>query len=156
MSGLEFFERIVRDAHKHTEASEEVEEGHPFESRNLHADFPATVRQLFDNGHYSQATFEALKYLDEEVARIAKSSDFGRSLMMSAFSEKNPAIALNSLQTLSEQNEQEGFKFIFAGVTVGVRNPRAHSRMLDDPDTCLDHLALASLLLRRLDASGLR
>lgn len=157
MSELEDFERIARAAGNFTEASEKLDDGHPFEARNIHADLPHEVRRLFDNAHYSQATFEAMKFLDEEVARVAKSSDFGRSLMMSAFSEKKPQIALNTLASLSEQNEQEGFKFLFAGTTVGIRNPRGHSTgPQDDPDTCLDHLGLASMLLRRLDATGLR
>ncbi|QKV78408.1 TIGR02391 family protein [Amycolatopsis sp. Hca4] len=159
-SDISIFERVVRSAYRHTEASELPgggEEGHPFEVRNLHVDLPADVRRLFDNGHYSQATFEALKFLDEEVQRIANTSDYGKSLMMTAFNEKNPSIALNALSTVTEQNEQEGFKFLFAGTVVGIRNPRGHkSGVVDDPESCLDYLGLASLLLRRLDSAGVR
>ena len=50
-----------------------------------------------------------------------------------------------------------GFKFIFAGAATGIRNPRGHEVDIGDtPDEALDYLALASLLLRRLDAAGLR
>jgi uncharacterized protein (TIGR02391 family) len=157
VSSLDSFERIVREAHNHTEASAEIEDGHPFAVRNIHADLPSDVRRLFDNGHYSQATFEALKFVDEEIQRIANSTDFGQSLMMTAFNETKPLLALNGLVTVSEINEQTGFKFLFAGTMTGIRNPRGHkSGFIDDPDTCLDHLALASLLLRRLDSANLR
>lgn len=157
MSNLDFFERVVRAAHNHTEASESTGDDHPFEVRNIHADLPADVRKLFDNGHYPQATFEALKFVDEEVARISKSTENGKSLMMNAFREANPVLALNALVTVSEKNEQEGFKYLFAGTMVGIRNPRGHKTgMSDDPDTCLDHLGLASMLLRRLDTASLR
>lgn len=157
MSSLDVFERIVRDAHNHTEAAEPTGEDHPFDARNIHADLPADVKRLFDNGHYPQATFEALKFVDEEVARIANSTDNGKSLMMAVFNENNPALQLNALVTVSERNEQEGFKFLFAGTMVGIRNPRGHNTgMTDDPDTCLDHLGIASTLLRRLDTAGLR
>jgi uncharacterized protein (TIGR02391 family) len=151
------FERIVRAAQNHTEESVDAGDGHPFQTRNIHADLPTDVQRLFDNGHYSQSTFEALKFVDEEIQRITSSTDFGQSLMMDAFNEKKPLVALNGLATTSEINEQAGFKFLFAGTMTGIRNPRGHkSGLVDDPDTCLDHLALASLLLRRLDQSALR
>jgi uncharacterized protein (TIGR02391 family) len=155
---LEQFERIVRDAHLITEGEvSNTSAGHPFDSRNIHADLPGEVRRLFDNGHYAQATFEALKYLDEEVQRIASDSDFGQSLMMRVFGGVPPKLALNPGMTLSEQSEQMGYKFIFAGAMTGIRNPRGHkSGMLDDPDTCLDHLSLTSMLLRKLEEAGLR
>ena len=157
MSSFSDFERIARSAGNHTDAAEKPSDEHPFEDRNIHADLPKEVRRLFDNAHYSQATFEALKFVDEEIQRLAKSSDFGQSLMMDAFNEKKPTLALNALQTASEISEQAGFKFLFAGTMTGIRNPRGHmSGVTDDPDTCLDHLGLASLLLRRLDEAGLR
>jgi uncharacterized protein (TIGR02391 family) len=76
--------------------------------------------------------------------------------MMSAFNESKPAIKLTPLQRRSEIDEQQGFKFLFAGSVLAIRNPRGHEvDVHDDPDTCLDHLVLASLLLRRLEQSGL-
>lgn len=155
---LEAFERIVRSAHQYTEGENRPDSAiHPFEERNIHPDLPSEVRTLFDNGHYPQATFEALKYLDEEVQRIAADSDYGKSLMMRVFSGSPPKLALNPGMTSSEQSEQEGYKFIFAGVMAGIRNPRGHkTRVADDPDVCLDHLSLASMLLRKLEEAGLR
>jgi uncharacterized protein (TIGR02391 family) len=157
-SRLRRFERIARRAHQFTEAEAAKSNGaHPFDARNVHADFPAHVRRLFDNGHFAQATFEAFKFVDEEVQRIAGSEDYGTSLMMRVLGGNAPAVRLNPGMTLSENNEQEGFKFLFAGAMQGIRNPRGHSsRVSDDPDTCLDHLSLASMLLRRLDDAGLR
>jgi len=77
--------------------------------------------------------------------------------MMDAFSVATPTIQLNSLATPTERNEQEGFKFLFAGGVLAIRNPRGHKHdMLDDPDLCLDHLAFASMLLRRLADAGYR
>src|SRR5262245_44537655 len=67
---LSRFERIVRDAHLFTEEANDVGAGHPFDARNIHPELPVEVRKLFDDGHYAQATFEALKFLDEEVQRI--------------------------------------------------------------------------------------
>lgn len=152
------FEGIVRRAHRYTEAPDRGNTNeHPFDAVNIHSDLPASVRDLFDDGHYAQATFEALKFVDEEVQRVSGLSDFGKSLMMRAFGGENPALSVNEGATLSDKSEQEGFKFLFAGAMQGIRNPRGHSTLIsDDPDTCLAHLSLASLLLRRIDEAGLR
>lgn len=155
---IERFERIVRSAHAFTEGESRLDSTvHPFDERNIHPDLSAEVQRLFDNGHYAQATFEAFKYLDEEVQRISGDTDFGKSLMMRVFGGSPPKLPLNPGMTPSEQSEQEGYKFIFAGAMAGIRNPRGHkSGVVDDPDTCLDHLALASMLLRKLEDAGLR
>lgn len=157
-SNFEDFERIARNAHRFTEAGvDRPSSAHSFDERNLHTDLPNDVRRLFDNGHCAQATFEAFKFVDEEIQRISGASSHGTKLMMSALGGSSPKVSLNPGMTRSEKDEQEGFKFLFAGAMLGIRNPRGHtSGMTDDPDTCLDHLALASLLLRQLDAAGLR
>jgi uncharacterized protein (TIGR02391 family) len=126
----------------------------PFDSRNIHPDLPAKVRTLFDDGHYPEATSLAFKYLEKKVQKhsglLSKS---GESLMMEAFDGTN--IKLNALVTISEKDEQAGYRFIFAGGTRGIRNPRAHEpAIVDDPDICLDHLSFVSLLLRRLEQAG--
>jgi uncharacterized protein (TIGR02391 family) len=73
--------------------------------------------------------------------------------MMAAFDGSK--VKLNALLTVSETDEQEGYRFIFAGGVRGIRNPRAHEPSIaDDPDICLDHLSLVSLLLRRLEQAG--
>lgn len=47
----------------------------------------------------------------------------------------------------------EGLKFMFVGAATGIRNSRGHDANVGD---ILDYLALTSLLLRRLNAAGLR
>jgi len=112
---------------------------------------------LFDNGHFPQATFEAFKFVDEEMQRISGKQGFGTKLMFDVLGGNPPVVMLNPGMTKTEKGEQDGFKYLFAGAMMGIRNPRGHvSGISDDPDTCLDHLCLASLLLRRLDEAGLR
>jgi hypothetical protein len=115
-SKIDGFERIARTAYRFTEAGDgSAIDPHPFESRNIHVDLPTIVRSLFDDGHYAQSTFEAFKFVDEEIQRISGITDYGTSLMMKAFSGSPPKVALNKCVTTSEKNEQEGFKFLFAG-----------------------------------------
>jgi uncharacterized protein (TIGR02391 family) len=75
--------------------------------------------------------------------------------MMAVLSEAFPNVKLTACGTLSEKDEQKGLQFLFAGSMLAVRNPRGHEYAVhDSPDECLDHLALASMLLRRLQAAG--
>lgn len=131
---------------------------HPFDVRNFHEALKAKPQRLFDNGHYPEATFEATKILEERVRKWADlKSKSGMALMMDAFAEDRPKIALNSLIDQSDRDEQAGFKYIFAGTMGGIRNPRGHKSNMDEtPDDCLDHLGIISLLLRRLDMASKR
>lgn len=157
---LEGFEHIVRRAFGFTDEVSEalpeaVEGAHPFDSRDIHPKLPRAVRKLFDNGHYPQATFEAFKFVDKEVQRLSGDAESGFKLMMKVFSESSPRVSLTPCATTSEKDEQKGYQFLFAGSVLAIRNPRGHEYSIKDgPDDCLDHLSLASLLLRRLEQSG--
>lgn len=152
-NAFDFFEKITRSVHSYTDEAVTVELiAHPFSERNIYDNLPTKIKKLFDDGHFSQSTFEALKYLDKEVSRISKVSDSGFSLMMKVFSETSPIIKLNDLTTISEIDEQKGYKFIFAGSISAIRNPRGHEYNIDDSmEECLDYLCLVSLLLRKIE-----
>lgn len=155
---LRLFESIARQAYKFTEVDpREHVVLHPFDKRNVHQNLPHVVRRLFDDGHYAQCTFEAFKYLDKLVQHLSGSAESGVKCMMQAFAEASPQISLTSNKTTSEKDEQMGYKFLFAGSMLAIRNPRGHEFGLRDaPDACLDHLAFASMLLRRLEQAGYR
>lgn len=149
------FEKIARIAGDlGTEPGEEPKpqtQTHPFDERNIHTAISAVSLKLFDDGHYSQATFEAFKYLDIRVKTLSGINDSGFKLMMAALSEANPKVKLTLLTTQSEIDEQMGYKHIFAGAMSAIRNPRGHDINIDPLDRCLDHLSIASVLLRRLE-----
>lgn len=150
------FERIVRKASGFTNAKLEPIGGfHPFDDRNIHPSLPGIVKNLFDNGYYAQSTFEAYKFLDKEIQNLSHLSESGFKLSMQAFAVDAPLIKLTNLSNSSELDEQKGYQFLFAGTMLAIRNPRGHEYdVIDTPDKCLDHLTLASLLIRRLEESG--
>jgi uncharacterized protein (TIGR02391 family) len=148
---LRRFEQIARGIKSVGAPEGEPRQAHPFDERNIHLDISGVSLKLFDDGHYSQATFEAFKYLDNVIKTASGLTESGFKLMMAAFAEANPKIKLTDLSTGSEIDEQSGFKFIFAGSMSAIRNPRGHEILADPIDTCLDHLSLASVLLRRFD-----
>ena len=147
------FQTIVRRVQEFVEPREEMGENlHPYDERNIHPDIGEITKKLFDDGHYSQATFEAFKYVDKKVQNLSKVNKSGYKLMMEAFNEASPKIQLTELTNTSEKDEQQGYKFIFSGAVLAIRNPRGHEiGMHETIDQCLDHVSFASLLLRRLD-----
>ena len=156
---LEKFERLVRSLARLGVPSEPAAyaSAHPFETRDIHAKLPTKVRKLFDDGHYAEATFHAFKYVDNHVQKHSGLSDSGYKLMMAAFDEASPKLALTPLKSESEKDEQRGYRFVFAGAVQAIRNPRGHEySVADNPDICLDHLSLVSMLLRRLEAAGFK
>ena len=155
-SNFDRFKDMARAAQRFATPAAAVEPTlHPFDQRNIHPTLPAKVRKLFDDGYYAEATFEAFKYLDKKIQKYAGIAESGFKLMMAAFDKNKPLVQLTPLTTTSEKDEQEGFRFVFAGGVLAIRNPRGHEfNVTDDPDVCLDHLAFVSLLIRRLEQSG--
>ena len=153
---LEFFESVARRAHAFNERDEQSDLSlHAFDRRNLHPRLPPKVRHLFDDGHYAEATFEAFKFVDKVVQKHSKIGESGMKLMMQVFDEGKPSLRLTPLTNASEIDEQKGYRFLFSGAVMAIRNPRGHEINLnDDVDTCLVHLTFASLLLRRLEQAG--
>ncbi|HEV7308812.1 TIGR02391 family protein [Ensifer sp.] len=146
------FERIARASRNVGNSPQSLTPAaHPFDERNIHSAITMVSRALFDDGHYSQATFEAFKLLDTHVKKLSGVNDSGHGLMMNAFGEKNTKIKLTDMLTQSELDEQSGYKFIFAGSMSAIRNPRGHEIIHDSIDQCLDHLSMASTLLRRIE-----
>lgn len=155
MAMLETFEDIVRRASQFTEETlESASATHPFEERAIHEKLPPKVRKLFDDTHYAEATFETYKFLDRKIAAFSGITETGYKLMMNALAESGP-LRINELQTESQKDEQRGYQFILAGAMSALRNPRGHEfDYFDQVETCLDHLSLASMLVRKLEEAN--
>lgn len=156
---LAAFEWVVRGspAPQPREVTEPADEQqHPFESRNIHPDLPDRVRKLFDDSYLPESVLTAFKFIEAEVKRMSGiRGKTGVQLMGQAFGGDSPKIALTGGATESDEDEQRGYRDLFTGATAGIRNPRGHEVFMPDtPDQALDYLALASLLLRKLDDAG--
>ena len=124
-----------------------------FDSLKFHNGIVRVSERLFMDRHYAEAILAAFKEVNVVVQEISGLKDKdGKSLMDQAFSPSNPKIKLTNLSSKTEQDEQQGFMHLFGGATMGIRNPKAHSNIVqDDAYKTLHYLALASLLLKRLD-----
>lgn len=118
----------------------------------LHPLIRDAAGDLYHDDHFSSAIFEAFKAIEIRVRRLSGVDGSGRDLMAQAFRGDDPLIALNQGTSRIDRDEQEGFRLIFMGATQGIRNPKAHDNpRQDDRDRAYDYLAMASLLMRRLD-----
>lgn len=124
-----------------------------FDSLKIHPNIVRVSKKAFENKMYAEAILNAFKEVIVNVREISGLRELdGATLMEQAFSLNNPKIKLNNLQAQSEKDEQLGFMEIFKGVTLGIRNPKAHENIeQEDPYKTLEYLSLASLLLKRLD-----
>ncbi len=127
-------------------------------NRNVHADVLKFCKEelLFDN--YFHAVFEATKSVAEKIRRKTGLTCDGSTLVDEAFSFKSsiPHLALNTLQTESEQSEQKGFMNLLKGLFGTFRNTTAHAPKITwkiEEQDALDILSLVSLVHRRLDAA---
>ena len=118
----------------------------------IHPEIERAVEKLFQDGHYANAVEDACKVLDGLVKiRSGKHDLSGTELMKNVFSPKNPILKFSDLQTQSEQSEQQGMMFLYAGAMLALRNPRAHEIIEDDPEKALEYIAFLSLLAKSLD-----
>ena len=78
----------------------------------------------------------------------------GSALMETVFSPKNPVLKFNPLADVSDLDEQRGFMMMFSGAVAGLRNPRAHKIIKDDPEMALEFIAFISLLAKLVDRSS--
>ena len=118
----------------------------------LHPEIDRAVGKLFKDGHYANAVEDACKVLDGLVKiRSGKHDLSGTELMQFVFSPKNPVLKFSALDTQSDQSEQQGMMFLFAGAMLAIRNPRAHQIVKDDPERALEYIGLLSLLAKSLD-----
>lgn len=151
----QLIEKIIRSAYSFSVPRIVDSSTHPFCQRDIHPSIPSEIRRLFDNSHYAQATFEASKFLDRVVANLSKSAKSGQKLMMDVFDPGNPILKLNALANESDTDEQNGYRFLFSGTIIGIRNPRGHEVAIQDTvSECLECLELITHLLRKLEKAG--
>jgi uncharacterized protein (TIGR02391 family) len=122
-----------------------------YEGLDLHPKIVGAASKLYRDGHYSTAVEHAVKALNDLVRLRCGLKLDGMPLMQQAFSPKNPILKFNDLSNKSDEDEQTGFMMMFSGAVAGLRNPRAHGFIHDDPERALEFIAFVSLLAKLLD-----
>jgi uncharacterized protein (TIGR02391 family) len=125
-----------------------------YEGLELHPEITRAASKLYLDGHYAEAVEAAVKALNGFV-RFRSGSDLdGTKLMESVFSPNGPILKFNAMADQSDKDEQRGFMMMFSGAVAGLRNPRAHKFIQDDPERALEFIAYVSLLAKLLDGAS--
>ncbi|WP_283700217.1 TIGR02391 family protein [Clostridium perfringens] len=122
--------------------------------RNIHPDvLKFCVPELIQE-NYFHAVLEATKSIADKLRNISGLSLDGNQLVYKVFDKNKPLIAINTLQTSAELNEQDGLKSLISGVFTMFRNPHAHEPKIywniSEQDT-IDLFTTLSFIHRRLD-----
>jgi uncharacterized protein (TIGR02391 family) len=121
---------------------------------DLHPAVQKAASLLYVNGHYAEAISAATKALEIAV-RDRSGLPWSGNLMGNAFGDGG-TLSVRRHRGLTGEDEQTGFRFLFMGAATALRNPRTHEFIEDDSVSALEHLALASMLMRRLDQAKRR
>jgi uncharacterized protein (TIGR02391 family) len=116
----------------------------------LHPKIVERCQDVFDNGHFDEAIFNAMKVVEEEIrARIAAPQELvGVALVSEAMSSKSKGARL---ELSSVGPEQEAAHSLFRGAVGTIRNSQGHRFVDETEQPALETLAFASLLMRMLD-----
>ena len=88
-----------------------------------------SIKMHYDNKDYTEVVRDAILCLMSEIRKKSdlQNSD-GVDLINKAFSEKNPIIKINKMQTETEKNKQKGVMNMSKGLVEYFRNPMSHSK----------------------------
>ena len=155
---LDQAEQLLKDALEELEAAGlAATPGHTFWDL-IHPDIKTAALTRFESAHYADAVESALKAVNARVREnwlaAGNSEQDGTKLMFSAFDTQNPAIRLADLSTQTGRDIQDGYKHIFAGAMLGIRNPKAHDIVVINQDRAIHFLFVASLLMHKLDEAA--
>jgi uncharacterized protein (TIGR02391 family) len=159
----EYLERLD-EYRKHLKAIlVEVQEDEPVKESKfpselkLHPKIITVSEKLFHDRHYSPAIFEAVKVLEKEIKHKSKIKDkIGVDLVNHVFNKDHPIIKIVKGSEQEQIDEREGFRFLYMGAFLGIKNPKSHSiQHLEDSSKALQYLSFLSLLMKRLDESSI-
>lgn len=112
---------------------------------------------LVEDGRMSEAVSKALRLVEERVQSLTASDNSGRTLMESVFGATPPQLDITTTTGQAAEDEREGFRLLFIGAMLGLGNPRGTGEAVPATlDETLEYLAVASMLMRRLDRAESR
>lgn len=124
----------------------------------MHPEIIAVAFRPFGAGLYASAVEAAFKAVEVMVRRsfVEKGGDgrlHGVKLMEEAFSSINrqPILEFASSSEYSDAGIQEGYKMMFKGSMMAIRNPKAHANEIITKEDALRKLAFASMLMYKYD-----
>lgn len=138
----------------------------PVSLPGLHPLISAASGSQVASRHYDNAVFDAFKSVEDRVQALTGNPKnakgvalSGKGLMTTVFSEQKPLLDITSdyANEAQQDDEREGYKYLFMGGAQALRNTRAHGADLQTGEQeAMEMLATASLLMRVLDRAEVR
>lgn len=156
LGGLTMLTTLVESLEEQIGADEESSSARAIRAYGgleLHPEIERAASKLYQDGHYANAVEASVKALNALVRLRSDLEQDGVTLMERAFNPSKPILRFNELRDDSDKNEQKGFMQMFCGAVSGLRNPRAHGFIKDDPERALEFIAFVSLLAKLLDGA---
>ncbi len=150
-ASVESNESNLKEAYERSDTLREA-----LENRGAHPEILMYCRAELLEENYFPVVLEAIKGVEKRIKSLSGLTTDGTGLVYTTFSAKAPVLALNSLKTKTEENEQLGFGNILVGIFGAVRNPTDNDPDITWPmaeQDALDILSLVSFVHRKLDGS---
>jgi uncharacterized protein (TIGR02391 family) len=120
----------------------------------LHPVIAAAALKHFQDGHHRDAVLNAVIAVFDLIRKRTGLDNDGPELVGRTFSLDKPLLKVADLTTASGVNGQKGFIQLLQGAYTGIRNPRAHSLLVELGEIeAAQHLVFASLLARTVEAA---
>lgn len=122
----------------------------------LHPAISVAVK-LVEEGRLSEAVSEAFRLVEARVQALTASEGAGRPLMESVFAARPPQLDVTTATGPAVEDERDGFRHLFIGAMLGLGEPRGLEETSPGAaDETFEYLAVASMLMRRLDRAESR
>jgi uncharacterized protein (TIGR02391 family) len=122
----------------------------------LHPAMSVAVK-LFEEGRMSEAVSEAFRLVEARVQALTAREGAGRSLMESVFAARPPQLDVTTATGPAAEDERDGFQHLFIGAMLGLGRARVPDETSPGAlDETFEYLAVASMLMRRLDRAESR
>lgn len=126
--------------------------------RSVHHLVLSSCAAEIEDENYFHAVFETAKSLADRIRSLTGLSEDGVGLVDRAFGRGGslPLLALNKLESRTDESEHDGYANMLRGLFGAFRNTTAHRPKVSWPiseQDALDMMTTASLLHRRLDTA---
>lgn len=119
--------------------------------------YKTSFKKVYD-GYYVDAVDSAIKELNFRAKNLYKKYKGkeldGADLFANIFNsdnEKTLLLAGGDLDTQSNRDEQEGYRFLYMGLWKALRNPNAHANTSITKQQAIERLIFISMLIYKLD-----
>jgi uncharacterized protein (TIGR02391 family) len=120
----------------------------------LHPLVASAALRHFQDGHHRDAVLNAIIAVFDFIRKRTGLDLDGHELVGRVFSLEKPLLKVGNLSTATGVNGQKGFLQLLQGAYTGIRNPRAHSLLVELGEVeAAQHLIFASLLARTVGAA---